>query len=91
MVWKSANEFGIGRAKSKHLPCTYIVAWYNPINGNASENVFKGEFRRQECTKAGINTKEGKYLHDENSGVFICGGSADKLRKKVCEHFGCKE
>jgi hypothetical protein len=90
MVWKNAKEFGIGMEKSKHLPCIYIIGWYNPIKGTADENVFQGGFRGQECLKVGKNPEKGKYLHDKSRGVFLCGGSAEVLRKKACEHFGCK-
>jgi hypothetical protein len=90
MVWRSAKEFGIGRAKSRHLPCTYYIGWYNPIQGTASDNVFKGRFDREECVNTrGTKPKKEKYLRDKSRGIFLCGGRAQTLREKMCEHFGC--
>lgn len=91
MVWKSAKEFGIGRARSHNLPCTYIIGWYNPILGTAEENVVQGEFRGRECLKVSKNPE--KYLHDSDRSrrkIFLCGESAAVLREKACAHFGCK-
>lgn len=91
MVWKSATEFGIGREKSKHLQrCSYIVAWYNPIKESAKKNVFQGGFSGQECPKTGKNPGRRKYQDDSGYRIFLCGGSAETLRQKACEHFGCK-